>query len=81
MQRPVSSMSEHQSAQLTPPTEGAASNFFTPTSQKKPNPITWRVIGTSAVIGKQITGNLVPTDKQRRIAGFDLVGCVTAINE
>lgn len=81
MQRPVSSISEHQPAQLTPPTEGAASNFFTPTSQKKPSPITWRVIGTSAVIGRQITGNLLQPDKQRRIAGFDLVGCLTAMNE
>jgi bifunctional polynucleotide phosphatase/kinase len=54
--------------------EKSAANFFTPVSQKKPDPITWRVIGTSVVIGKQTTGKTCPsTDKQRRIAGFDLV--------
>ncbi|KAJ5367368.1 Polynucleotide kinase 3 phosphatase [Penicillium brevicompactum] len=53
-------------------TKKSASNFFTPASQKKPAPITWRVIGTSVVIGKQNTGNDVPAETRRRIAGFDL---------
>ncbi|KAJ5468617.1 hypothetical protein N7475_006369 [Penicillium sp. IBT 31633x] len=54
-------------------TKKSAANFFTPTSQKKPEPITWRVIGTSVIIGKQITGKGAPSaDKLRRIAGFDL---------
>ncbi|EKV08360.1 DNA 3'-phosphatase Tpp1, putative [Penicillium digitatum PHI26] len=54
-------------------TKKSVANFFTPASQKKPGPITWRVIGTSVIIGKQITGKAVPpTEKQRRIAGFDL---------
>ncbi|KAJ5961007.1 Polynucleotide kinase 3 phosphatase [Penicillium vulpinum] len=54
-------------------TKNSAANFFTPVSQKQPAPITWRVIGTSVIIGKQITGNAVPfTKKPRRIAGFDL---------
>jgi bifunctional polynucleotide phosphatase/kinase len=79
--RQVSSKYQHPCTQLTTTTEKSASNFFTPTSQKKPDPITWRVVGTSVVIGKQITGKQVPKDGQRRIAGFDLVSVSLVISK
>ncbi|KAJ6044595.1 hypothetical protein N7499_007097 [Penicillium canescens] len=54
-------------------TKKSVANFFTPASQKKPESITWRVIGTSVVIGKQTSENQVPSSSgKRRIAGFDL---------
>ncbi|KAJ5585232.1 Polynucleotide kinase 3 phosphatase [Penicillium hispanicum] len=55
-------------------TKKSVANFFAPTSQKKPEPITWRVIGTSAIIGKYVPENKAQNqpDKERRIAAFDL---------
>ena len=51
------------------------SSFFTPASQKKPEAITWRVLGTSVVIGKYVPekkAQVLP-EKDRKIAAFDLV--------
>lgn len=60
---------------LTPELEKAVSNFFTPASQKKSGPITWRLIGTSVVIGKYSPEGYtqVLPKENRRIAAFDLV--------
>lgn len=51
------------------------SSFFTPASQKKPEAITWRVLGTSVVIGKYVPEKKtqVLPEKNRKIAAFDLV--------
>jgi hypothetical protein len=58
-----------------PQPEKAAANFFTPVSQKKPEPIKWRVLGTSLIVGKftpeKQTQNL--PEKDRKVAAFDLV--------
>ncbi|KAJ5670298.1 Polynucleotide kinase 3 phosphatase [Penicillium maclennaniae] len=55
-------------------TKTAAANFFTPASQKKPEPIKWRILGTSLIIGKFTPENNAPNlpDKDRKIAAFDL---------
>ncbi|KAJ6092963.1 hypothetical protein N7486_008252 [Penicillium sp. IBT 16267x] len=55
-------------------TKASAASFFTPASQKKPKPITWRVLGTSLVVGKYTpeTGPSTLPEKDRRIAAFDL---------
>lgn len=54
--------------------KASAASFFTPASQKKPKPITWRVIGTSLVVGKYTPENTPSTlpEKHRKIAAFDL---------
>lgn len=52
-------------------------NFFTPASQKKPEPITWRIVGTSLIVGKYVPEKSAPqtvSEQARRIASFDLVG-------
>lgn len=55
--------------------EKSVANFFAPTSQKKAEPIIWRILGTGLIVGKY-----TPEDHQasfskekRRIAAFDLV--------
>ncbi|CAL5867677.1 uncharacterized protein PFLUO_LOCUS1896 [Penicillium psychrofluorescens] len=51
------------------------SSFFTPTSQKKPEPITWRVVRNSLVIGRYAPDGKTaqpPAAGQRKIAAFDL---------
>ena len=55
--------------------EKAAANFFTPASQKKPEPIKWRILGTSLIIGKFTPENHTQTlpQKDRKVAAFDLV--------
>ncbi|KAJ5678663.1 hypothetical protein N7462_006907, partial [Penicillium macrosclerotiorum] len=52
----------------------SVANFFTPASQKKPEPITWRVLGTSLIIGKYlpVKGTQKLPEKDRRVAAFDL---------
>ncbi|KAJ5142000.1 hypothetical protein N7526_002995 [Penicillium atrosanguineum] len=52
----------------------AAANFFTPASQKKPEPIKWRILGTSLIIGKYTPENYTQdlSEKDRKIAAFDL---------
>ncbi|KAJ5760149.1 hypothetical protein N7520_007305 [Penicillium odoratum] len=54
--------------------KAAAASFFTPASQKKPKPITWRILGTSLVIGKYTPENSTVKlpEKNRRVAAFDL---------
>lgn len=52
------------------------SSFFTPTSQKKPEPITWRIVSNSLVIGRYAPDGKTaqpPAAGQRKIAAFDLV--------
>lgn len=52
-------------------------SFFTPASQKKPEPITWRVLGTSLIVGKYVPAKhpQVLPETNRKIAAFDLVRC------
>ncbi|OQD70035.1 hypothetical protein PENDEC_c027G02805 [Penicillium decumbens] len=52
----------------------AAMNFFTPASQKRPEPIRWRVLGTSLVVGKFTPEKHPqrPQEKDRKVAAFDL---------
>ncbi|KAJ5947070.1 hypothetical protein N7466_000085 [Penicillium verhagenii] len=52
----------------------SASSFFTPASQRKPAPMTWRILGTSLVIGKHTPEDVPSTwsEKNRKIAAFDL---------
>jgi hypothetical protein len=57
--------------------EKTVANFFTPASQKKPEPITWRILGTSLIVGKYVPEKSAPqtvSEQARRIASFDLVG-------
>lgn len=56
------------------PAEKSVASFFTPTSQKKPEPITWRVLEAGLVIGKYLPekSSTLPS-KNRKIAAFDLV--------
>ncbi|KAJ6020882.1 Polynucleotide kinase 3 phosphatase [Penicillium herquei] len=54
--------------------KASAASFFAPASQKKPKPISWRIIGTELVVGKytpQKTSNAT-SEKNRKIAAFDL---------
>lgn len=62
--------------------EKAAANFFTPTSQKKPEPIKWRILGTSLIIGKYTPEGYAQNlpEKNRKIAAFDLVSAVDQIS-
>lgn len=52
----------------------AVSTFFTPLSQKEPDPITWRIVNNSLVVGKY---NIAPDERRdsqkKRVAAFDLV--------
>ncbi|EHA19207.1 hypothetical protein ASPNIDRAFT_122702 [Aspergillus niger ATCC 1015] len=51
----------------------AVSSFFTPTSQKKPEQITWRIVNNSAVIGKYTSDSSHKNSTEKpRIAAFDL---------
>ncbi|KAJ5157492.1 uncharacterized protein N7482_008592, partial [Penicillium canariense] len=52
----------------------SVATFFTPASQKKPEPITWRVLGTSLIIGKYVPAKSISaaSEQARRIASFDL---------
>ncbi|KAJ5973898.1 hypothetical protein N7481_011108 [Penicillium waksmanii] len=51
-------------------------SFFAPTSQKKPGPITWRVLEKGLVIGKHSPESKSTTlpSKDRKVAAFDLDG-------
>ncbi|KAJ5894348.1 hypothetical protein N7495_006039 [Penicillium taxi] len=55
-------------------TKKSSASFFTPASQKKPNPLTWRVIGSSVVIGKYTPEKQGPISqgKLQKVAAFDL---------
>ncbi len=63
-------------------TEKAVANFFTPASQKKPEPITWRVLGTSLIVGKYVpekSASQTVSEQARKIASFDLVSDLPTI--
>jgi bifunctional polynucleotide phosphatase/kinase len=62
--------------------EKAAASFFTPLSQKKPEPIKWRILGTSLVIGRYTPEGYIQNfpEKNRKIAAFDLVSAVEQIS-
>lgn len=55
-------------------TKRTVASFFTPTSQKKPEKITWRVVNNSLVIGKYTTGpGEQPARREKaKVAAFDL---------
>lgn len=56
--------------------EKTAANFFAPLSQKKPEPISWRVVGKTLVVGKYTTEKEKKKDpacEKLRIAAFDMV--------
>ncbi|KAE8144904.1 polynucleotide kinase 3'-phosphatase [Aspergillus avenaceus] len=53
-------------------TKKSVSSFFTPTSQKKPEPITWRVVN-SLVVGRYSTGaDRGLSAEKSKVAAFDL---------
>ncbi|RLL94541.1 hypothetical protein CFD26_104270 [Aspergillus turcosus] len=56
-------------------TKRTVASFFTPTSQKKPEKITWRVVNNSVVIGKYTTdpGDQPARREKAKVAAFDLV--------
>ncbi|KAJ6113659.1 Polynucleotide kinase 3 phosphatase [Penicillium sp. IBT 18751x] len=72
--RPISPPPLRRKVESSITTETAAANFFTPASQKKPEPIKWRILGTSLIIGKYTPENNAPNlpKKDRKIAAFDL---------
>ncbi|RJE26556.1 Polynucleotide [Aspergillus sclerotialis] len=54
-------------------TNRAVSTFFTPLSQKKPDPITWRIVNNSLVVGKYNIATDQRRDSQKKkVAAFDL---------
>lgn len=56
--------------------EKAASSFFTPTSQKKPERLVWRVVSNSLVVGRysaEPDGERKHDGAKPRVAAFDLV--------
>ena len=57
--------------------EKAVSSFFTPTSKKEPERITWRIVnGTLLLASHQpVTADTIngPPSKRQKIAAFDLV--------
>ncbi|KAF7156868.1 hypothetical protein CNMCM5623_000713 [Aspergillus felis] len=54
-------------------TKRTVASFFTPTSQKKPEKITWRVVNNSLVIGKYTTspGEQPARREKAKVAAFD----------
>ncbi|KAJ5709949.1 Polynucleotide kinase 3 phosphatase [Penicillium malachiteum] len=54
--------------------KASAASFFAPTSQKKPKPISWRIVGTELVVGKYTPQKTSDTtaEKNRKIAAFDM---------
>ncbi|KAI9831427.1 MAG: hypothetical protein M1819_005026 [Sarea resinae] len=56
-------------------TKGAVAKFFTPASKKDPDPITWRIVDNSLLIGRYAPasseGPSPPAPKVIRIAAFD----------
>ncbi|KAF7715498.1 Uncharacterized protein PECH_007022 [Penicillium ucsense] len=60
---------------VTTVTKESVANFFTPASQKKPEAITWRVLGTSLVVGKYAPSTSVAhsiSERAQKVASFDL---------
>ena len=61
----------------------AASSFFTPLSQKKPDPVTWRIVNNTLVVGKHSGEAGKPSStstEKKKIAAFDLVSCLSGQN-
>lgn len=57
------------------PEETVATSFFTPASKKKPEPITWRIVNNTLIVGKfspELSQERKASDKPR-IAAFDFV--------
>ncbi|KAJ5084375.1 hypothetical protein NUU61_008954 [Penicillium alfredii] len=52
----------------------SVASFFTPASQKKPEPLTWRVLGTSLIVGRYTAEKQAqkPPAERQKIAAFDL---------
>ncbi|KAB8070236.1 polynucleotide kinase 3 phosphatase-domain-containing protein [Aspergillus leporis] len=54
-------------------TKKSVSSFFTPTSQKKPEQIAWRIVNNSLVVGKYAKeSDYKQTAEKPRVAAFDL---------
>ncbi|BCR83768.1 putative DNA 3'-phosphatase Tpp1 [Aspergillus chevalieri] len=54
-------------------TTKSAANFFTPLSQKKPDPLTWRTVNNTLIIGRYAgQKHKRSTAKKQKIAAFDL---------
>ncbi|GAB1195362.1 hypothetical protein APSETT444_004620 [Aspergillus pseudonomiae] len=54
-------------------TKQSVSSFFTPTSQKKPEQITWRIVNNSLVVGKYAKkSDHTQTTEKPKVAAFDL---------
>ncbi|OKL58889.1 hypothetical protein UA08_05654 [Talaromyces atroroseus] len=57
-------------------TKTAVASFFTPTSQKKPEKVSWRIVNKSLVAGKYASESSghgqTPAGKRRKVAAFDL---------
>lgn len=61
----------------------AAASFFTPLSQKKPDPVTWRIVNNTLVVGKHSGEAGKPSStgsEKKKIAAFDLVSCLSGQN-
>ncbi len=55
--------------------EKAVANFFTPTSQKEPDPVSWQVLHESLLIGRFKKSEALQAIKRpQKIAAFDFVG-------
>ena len=52
-------------------TEKAVASFFTPTSKREPEPIKWRTVDNSLLVGKYKGDG--PPPRRRKIAAFDFV--------
>ena len=58
--------------------EKAVASFFTPISKKDPEPITWRIVEQSLLVGKYCPRTYPkdidePSAKRRKVAAFDFV--------
>ena len=68
----------YQQCVLTILADKAVASFFTPTSKKQPDKLTWRIVENSLLIGKykpdiRSTENSASSPKRRKIAAFDFV--------
>jgi hypothetical protein len=75
-QQPVrAAVLEYDRYSLTMTPDKAVANFFTPTSKKEPEKMTWRIIKDSLLVGRYCASSTVESAGQstKRIAAFDFV--------
>lgn len=62
---------------LFPKIESSVASFFTPTSQKKPEKVSWRIVNKSLIVGKYASdpsaSEKLDSTRRRRVAAFDFV--------